>query len=97
MSLSRQASMRRNFTLTELADPIAMAAWYLDIDAPDKTAEGLGGDYVGAKYGRHRPQEVQLYDHITCGHDGPCLRFRVRKGAQKQAAELMAMPETRVL
>jgi hypothetical protein len=96
-SLGTRVCSGMNFTLTELADSIATTVWYLDMDAPDKTAEGLGGGYVGAKYGRHRPQEFQLYDHITCGHDGPYLRFRVREGAEKWATELMAMSETRVL
>ncbi|OSS44299.1 hypothetical protein B5807_11133 [Epicoccum nigrum] len=96
-SLGTRVCSGMNFTLTELADSIATTVWYLDMDAPDKTAEGLGGGYVGAKYGRHRPQEFQLYDHITCGHDGPYLRFRVREGAETWATELMAMSETRVL
>jgi len=94
-SIGTRVCSGMNFALTELADSIAVAVWYLDLEAPDPTAEGLGGGYVGAKYGRHRPQEFQLYDHITCEHDGPYLRFRVRKGAEKWAAELMDMSATR--
>lgn len=94
-SLGTRVCSGMNFTLTELADSIAAAVWYLDMEAPDRTAEGLGGGYVGAKYGRHRPQEFQLYDHITCGHDGPYLKFRVREGAEKWAAELLDMSATR--
>ena len=84
-----------SFTLIELADSVATTAWYLDMAAPDTTAEGLGGGYVGAKYGRHRPKEFQMYDHITCSHNGPHLKFRIREGAEKWAAELMNMSVTR--
>ena len=39
---------------------------------------GIGAGKPGAEYGRHRPDEYQLYDHITAARDGPMLQFRSR-------------------
>lgn len=82
-------------TLRELAKSIAAAVWYLDMKAPDRTAEGLGGGYVGMMYGRHRPREFQLYDHITCGLNNPYPKFRVRKGAENWATDLVIVSAMR--
>lgn len=38
----------------------------------------VGAGKKGAVYGRHRPGEYQLYDHITSARDGPMVQFRNR-------------------
>ncbi|KAF2836637.1 cytochrome P450, partial [Patellaria atrata CBS 101060] len=78
-SIGPRAYAGKNFTYTELSISIAQTAWYLDIASANGTLEGLGGEYVGTRCGRHRAKEFQLEEHITCCHDGPWLRFRVRE------------------
>ncbi|KAK8091784.1 hypothetical protein PG997_002145 [Apiospora hydei] len=36
------------------------------------------GDSQGGVFGRHRPHEYQLYDHVTCQKHGPFLKFSPR-------------------
>ncbi|EOD52812.1 putative benzoate 4-monooxygenase cytochrome p450 protein [Neofusicoccum parvum UCRNP2] len=88
-SVGPRACAGRNVAYVELGDALARTVWFFDLRSADGELESLGGGQVGARYGRHRPKEFQLEDHITCHHDGPYLRFRVREGAENEALRLL--------
>lgn len=88
-SIGSRACVGKNMAYVELCDSIAKTAWYFDLQGADGTLASLGGGSSGARYGRHREKEFQLRDHLTCNHDGPFLRFRVRKGAEEEARALL--------
>lgn len=88
-SLGSRACAGRNMAYTELSDSVARTVWYLDIRSAEESLDALGGGYSGARYGKHRAKEFQLQEHLTCSHDGPWLRFRVRAGAEEELAKLL--------
>ncbi|EKG16602.1 Cytochrome P450 [Macrophomina phaseolina MS6] len=88
-SFGTRACAGRNMAYTELSDTIARVAWYLDLRSADGSLEALRGGYFGSDYGQHREKEFQLREHLTCSHDGPFLRFRVRDGAEEAVATLL--------
>lgn len=66
----------KGMALTEMMLTMAMVLWRLDF----KIAEGCSaGGSSDAEWGRHRPSEFQLKDHVTAARDGPLLHFRERK------------------
>lgn len=89
-SVGPRACAGRRLAYVELSDALARTVWYLDLYSADGFLASLQGGQVGARYGRHRAREFQLEDHITCHHDGPYLRFRVRPGAEQEALRLLA-------
>ncbi|KAI1390655.1 cytochrome P450 [Hypoxylon trugodes] len=55
---------------------VAKTLWYFDFEpAPGKLGQ-IGGGVSGAKDGRDRLDEYQLFDIFTSRHDGPYLIFR---------------------
>lgn len=88
-SLGSRACAGKNMAYVELSDSIAKTIWYFDLQSADGTLASLGGGAVGAKYGRHRQREFQLREHLTCNHNGPFLRFRVRKGVGQKDLALL--------
>lgn len=57
---------------------ISKTLWYFDFErAPGKLGQ-IGGGRLGAKDGRDKPGEFQLFDIFTSRHDGPHLVFRPR-------------------
>lgn len=57
---------------------MAMMLYLFDFRVADGQAGKLGGGVLGAEFGRHRPDEYQLFDHVTAVHEGPMLQFRKR-------------------
>ena len=74
---------------TELSIITALSIWYFDFQSADGALEGLCGGYLGGSYGRDWLKEFQLHEHITCSHNGPFLKFRVRKDAETDAQWLL--------
>ncbi len=66
----------KGMALTELMLTMAMVLWRLDFKVADEDTAGGSPD---AEWGRHRPGEFQLKDHVTAARDGPLLHFRERK------------------
>lgn len=58
---------------------LAKTIWYFDFKLPDGPSAAVGGGVAGKRNGRGRPEEYQLYDVFSSGHDGPNLVFRARK------------------
>ncbi|KAF2500060.1 cytochrome P450 [Lophium mytilinum] len=63
----------KGVALVEMMLTMAVVLYRLDFNTA--TGDKSGGS-IGAEYGRHRPDEFQLQDHITMSKDGPLLRFR---------------------
>ena len=68
----------KGMALTEMMLTMAMVLWRLDFKIADKDFAGGNPD---AEWGRHRPGEFQLRDHVTAARDGPLLHFRERKAS----------------
>lgn len=65
----------KGMAISEMMLTTATLLYRLDF----KSADGdLSGGKVGAEYGRHRPDEFQLKDHVTSSKIGPILHFRER-------------------
>ena len=65
----------KGMALTEMMLTMAVVLYRLDF----KIAEGdSAGGKPDAEWGRHRPNEFQLKDHVTAARDGPVLHFRER-------------------
>ncbi len=66
----------KGMALTEMMLTMATVLWRLDF----KIAEGdSAGGSPDAEWGRHRPDEFQLKDHVTAARNGPLLHFQERK------------------
>jgi cytochrome P450 len=63
----------KGVALAEMMLTMAVVLYRLDFAMAD---EDKSGGSIGAEYGRHRPDEFQLKDHVTASKDGPLLRFR---------------------
>lgn len=76
-SLGSRSCVGKGMAIVELMLTMAVVLWRLDL----KVAEDCSsGGHEGAEVGRHRPNEFQLWDHITCAKNGPMLHFRERQG-----------------
>lgn len=73
-SVGPRSCMGKGVALVELLATFAVVLHRLEF----KMAAGdrSGGRPENAPLGRHRADEFQLRDHITCAKDGPMLRFR---------------------
>ena len=79
-SVGRHSCVGRNFAYIEMMDTLARTMFYLDFRRTEGPLASVGEGDAGAKYGRHRIDEFQLREHITCSHQGPFLEFRRREG-----------------
>lgn len=77
-SLGPRSCAGRNMAYMELTDTLARTIWNTDFRRADGPAGWIAGGEEGDKNGRHRVDEFQLHEHITCNHDGPMLQFRQR-------------------
>jgi len=68
----------RPLAMQESITCIAMILYLFDFRKAKGDTGDIGGGAVGAEFGRHRPLEFQLTDHITAVCDGPMLQFRKR-------------------
>ena len=78
-SIGPRSCAGRNMAYMELLNTLARTVWKLDLrrstSIPESPAAGKPGDVEG----REKAKEFQLYEHITCNHDGPFLEFRPRR------------------
>jgi cytochrome P450 len=78
-SLGSRKCVAQTMSYTEISITLAKALWYFDFRIPRGPLSEVGGGVEGASKGRHRPQEFQLWEHLTSQHDGPFLELRLRK------------------
>ncbi|KAF2997467.1 hypothetical protein E8E14_002724 [Neopestalotiopsis sp. 37M] len=62
---------------------VAKTLWYFDFEVAPGDLGRVGGGTPGAKNGRDRPGEFQIFDVFTASHDGPYLTFRARDDLSK--------------
>ena len=58
---------------TEIVLCLAKALWYLDMRRPSEKLGKVGAGMKGGSDGGEKENEFQLYEHVTCRHDGPYL------------------------
>lgn len=63
---------------TEIVLCLAKALWFLDMRRPSGKLGTLGAGVKGASGGREKEDEFQLYEHVTCRHNGPYLEWSWR-------------------
>ncbi|TVY89915.1 Cytochrome P450 monooxygenase [Lachnellula willkommii] len=62
----------------EVALCLAKTLWALDLRRAKDGVGRIGAGRKGAKDGREKEEEFQLFEHITCRHDGPYLEWAWR-------------------
>jgi cytochrome P450 len=62
----------------EVALCLAKTLWSLDLRRVEGGVGRIGAGRKGAKDGREKEEEFQLFEHITCRHDGPYLEWAWR-------------------
>lgn len=76
-SVGPRSCIGKGMALIELMLTMAMVCWHFDFKLAEGDTSG-GKEFGGEGFGRHRPNEFQLYDHVTAGKNGPMIHFRVR-------------------
>ena len=77
--LGSRVCLGRNLAMMQVTDIMALLVWNLDFRLPqDRSLARIGEGVEGARNGRHRMLEFQMYDHITSSVEGPYLEFRRR-------------------
>ncbi|KAL8827689.1 MAG: hypothetical protein Q9191_003034 [Dirinaria sp. TL-2023a] len=74
-SMGPRGCIGKGMALTEMMLTMATVLWTLDFKMA--IGDSAGGN-ANAEWGRHRPNEFQLKDHVTAARDGPLLHFRPR-------------------
>ena len=74
-SMGPRGCIGKGMALTEMMLTMATVLWTLDFKMA--TGDSAGGN-ANAEWGRHRPNEFQLKDHVTAARDGPLLHFKER-------------------
>ncbi|KAL3426494.1 cytochrome p450 [Phlyctema vagabunda] len=76
-SVGPRACLGKALAIAEGSFATAYVCWTLDLDLVESMKD-IGGGRKNGRHGRHRPDEYQLYDHITSARNGPWIRFRRR-------------------
>lgn len=76
-SIGPRACLGKALAVAEANLATAYVCWTLDFEIVESMKNIGGGSKTGG-HGRHRPNEYQLYDHITSARNGPWMRFRRR-------------------
>lgn len=58
---------------------VAKMLWYFDFEIASGDAGKVGEGTPGAAFGRHRPEEFQLWDIFSSTQEGPRLKFTPRE------------------
>jgi cytochrome P450 len=76
-SIGPRACLGKALAMAEGTFATAYVCWTLDLDVVE-CMKDIGGGSRNGRHGRHRPDEYQLYDHITSARNGPWIKFRRR-------------------
>ncbi|KAH6719153.1 cytochrome P450, partial [Leptodontidium sp. MPI-SDFR-AT-0119] len=74
-SIGPRACLGKGMAVAEGTLATAYICWMLDFDVVESMKD-IGGGTKNDRNGRHRPNEYQLYDHISSAREGPWIRFR---------------------
>lgn len=76
-SVGPRVCLGRALAMAELSLAMAIICWKLDFNVVE-SMKHVGAGNRKAEFGRHRPGEYQLYDHVTCARNGPMVEFKQR-------------------
>jgi cytochrome P450 len=76
-SIGPRVCLGKGLAISEASLAMAHICWTMDFEVVE-SMKHIGGGNPNDVYGRHRPGEFQLYDHITCTRNGPMVHFRER-------------------
>jgi cytochrome P450 len=85
-SLGARGCIGKGLAMVELTLTLATVLRKFDFRIASE-AEKIGGGTPWAAYGRHRPNEYQLYDHITAAKEGPWVQFLEAPAPVSQAGK----------
>lgn len=78
-SVGMRGCLGKGLANTEMMLTIATILFVGDFKFADGPQGSVGRGSLAETYGRHRSNEYQLYDHVTCQKDGPFLQFSPRQ------------------
>ncbi|KAK6076445.1 cytochrome P450 3A31 [Seiridium cupressi] len=78
-SVGSRGCLGKGLANTEMMLTIATIMFVGDFKFADGEKGNVGRGQSGATHGRHRSNEYQLYDHVTCQKLGPFLQFSPRQ------------------
>ncbi|ETS84534.1 hypothetical protein PFICI_02559 [Pestalotiopsis fici W106-1] len=78
-SVGARGCLGKGLANTEMMLTIATILFVGDFKFADGEKGNIGRGQKGAVHGRHRFNEFQLYDHVTCQKNGPWLQFAPRQ------------------
>ncbi|KAH6651497.1 cytochrome P450 3A31 [Truncatella angustata] len=78
-SVGARGCLGKGLANTEMMLTIATILFVGDFKFADGEEGAIGRGQSGAVHGRHRSNEFQLYDHVTCQKQGPFLQFSPRE------------------
>jgi cytochrome P450 len=78
-SLGSRSCVGKSLAIQEVMLAMAMVLYNMEFRTVEKECS-LSGGRLGAEYGRHRPEEFQLWDHVNSAKRGPLIQFRYRNG-----------------
>lgn len=76
-SIGPRACLGKALAISEGTLLTAYICWMLDFEIVESMKD-VGGGTRNGRHGRHRPDEYQLYDHVTSARNGPWIKFRRR-------------------
>ncbi|MCJ1369943.1 hypothetical protein MMC20_001155 [Loxospora ochrophaea] len=68
----------KSLAYLEMMLTLARLLWLADIRIPQGNVGHIGEGHSKNEYGRHRPEEFQVYDTFGSGKRGPMLQFKKR-------------------
>ncbi|KAK8024730.1 hypothetical protein PG990_002553 [Apiospora arundinis] len=80
-----RSCLGKSMAYLEASLTLARTLWHFDFETAPGPPGLVGAGTEGKTDGRGRPNEYQLYDIFTAGHDGPNLVFKARTGACKDS------------
>ncbi|KAL1964517.1 hypothetical protein VTN77DRAFT_6943 [Rasamsonia byssochlamydoides] len=81
-SIGPRSCIGKSLAYIELTLVLAHILYSFDFRLAVGELGEVGEGKENAEYGRHRVDEFQLYDHITCAKHGPYVEFRPRVDAK---------------
>jgi len=82
-SIGPRACIEKGLPMMELMSVLAGILCRFDYKVANGTEGIIGEGRPGAKMGREKAKEFQLYDHVTAAKKGPVLQFRPRSDDKK--------------
>ncbi|MCJ1443830.1 MAG: hypothetical protein MMC23_004330 [Stictis urceolatum] len=81
-SLGSRSCAGRTMAYAELSDTVARTIWWCDFKRAEGDLGKVAEGHEGVRGPRGRKGEFQMFDHITCNHDGPFVVFGRREGLE---------------